>query len=284
MKQLSIVIISLGLFFSCANNEQEINNLKHANDSLRAMTETRDSALNDFFGAMNEIEANLDSIKAKEQVLNLTQNAEVGEDQKDRINNDILKIYELLQENRQELDKMQAKLKKSNIRVYELQKMVKNLSLQIEQKNAEIDALRNELAVKNVIIDSLFTGLNVAKAEGVKKDSIIDKQVSELNKAFYTIGTKKELTEAGVLTKKGGFIGLGSTRQLDADFDKSHFTEIDIRRVTTIPLMVKKASFVTTHPAAAYTLYGTETADSLTITNPREFWSVSKYLVVVVEQ
>jgi len=283
MKQLSILLISLSLFFSCANNEKEINDLKQANDSLRAMTENRDSSLNDFFGAMNEIESNLEAIKEKEQILNLT-NAEVTENQKDRINNDILKIYELLQENRQELDKMQSKLKKSNIRVYELQKMVKNLSLQIEQKNAEIDALRNELAVKNVLIDSLFTGLTAQRQENIRKDSIIDETVSELNKAFYTIGTKKELTESGVLTKKGGFIGLGSTRQLDAEFDKSHFTEIDIRETKTIPLMVKKATLITTHPASAYKITGTETAESITIEKPKEFWGVSKYLVIVVEQ
>lgn len=284
MKKLGIAILSLGLLFSCENNEKQVIELQQANDSLRQMTEVRDSALNDFFGAMNEIEANLETIKEKEKILTLSQSGEMSESQKDRINNDILKIYELLEENRTELDQMQKKLKKSNIRVYELQKMVKKLGIELSEKNAEIDALRNELAVKNIIIDSLFTNIGVIKQEGIRKDSIIGQQTGELNKAFYTIGTKKELTESGVLSKKGGFIGIGSTRQLDADFNKEHFTEVDIRNLKSIPLLAKKAEIVTTHPKTSYTLHGEESADSITVDNYKEFWGVSKYLVVVVEQ
>jgi hypothetical protein len=40
---------------------------------------------------------------------------------------------------------------------------------------------------------------------------------------------------------------------------------------------------LTTHPKTAYKLRGDKTIEKLEITNPKDFWSVSKYLVLVVE-
>ena len=93
----------------------------------------------------------------------------------------------------------------------------------------------------------------------------------------------KELEKQQVVTKDGGFIGLGKIEKLKDDFNRDYFEKIDIRKVKRLKLFCAKAKLITTHPANSYKIYGQNRVDSLVITNPNQFWSVSKYLVVVVE-
>ena len=59
---------------------------------------------------------------------------------------------------------------------------------------------------------------------------------------------------------------------------------MDISALTEIVLGAKKAKFITTHPASSYKIEGTDgKAEKIVITNAEDFWSASKYLVVVVE-
>ena len=66
-------------------------------------------------------------------------------------------------------------------------------------------------------------------------------------------------------------------------FQKEYFTKVDITEMKELPLSAKKAKIITTHPAGSYKLEGENKVDKLVILNPDEFWSVSKYLVIVVE-
>ena len=69
-----------------------------------------------------------------------------------------------------------------------------------------------------------------------------------------------------------------------ADFNKDYFTQIDIRTTKEIKLYSKRAELLTTHPAKSYELVKDDKGQlTLKITNPKEFWSVSKYLVIQVK-
>ena len=88
-------------------------------------------------------------------------------------------------------------------------------------------------------------------------------------------GTKKELREQRIL--EGSDV-------LRADFNKSYFTKIDTRVDKEIKLYSKSAKLLTTHPAGSYNLVKDKQDQyELHITNPTQFWSVSKYLVVQVK-
>ena len=96
-----------------------------------------------------------------------------------------------------------------------------------------------------------------------------------MNTAWYVFGTKKELKDQRIV--EGGKV-------LQANFNKSYFTKIDIRVDKVVNLYSKSAKILTTHPSSSYTL--TRDANkqyTLRITNPELFWSTSKYLVVVVK-
>ena len=70
----------------------------------------------------------------------------------------------------------------------------------------------------------------------------------------------------------------------DSDFNKDYFTQIDIRTTKEIRLYSKRASLLTTHPEGSYELVKDDKNQySLVILDPTNFWSVSKYLVLLVK-
>ena len=77
---------------------------------------------------------------------------------------------------------------------------------------------------------------------------------------------------------------MGKTEKMKGDFNKEYFTKVDASTTTEIVLAAKKAKLLTTHPTGSYKIVGADgKAEKLVITNVDDFWSVSKYLVIVVE-
>ena len=113
------------------------------------------------------------------------------------------------------------------------------------------------------------------KDENAQKTETIGSQDKELHTAWYVFGTKRELKEQNIL--KSGEV-------LQGNFNKNYFTKIDIRVDKEIKLMSRDARILTNHPAGTYTLERDANKQYvLRITNPQQFWSTSKYLVVQVK-
>lgn len=93
----------------------------------------------------------------------------------------------------------------------------------------------------------------------------------------------EERTERPKILSGSGLFKKGSVLK-DGDVNKDYFTQVDIRTTKEIKLYSKDADILTTHPTGSYTLEKDD-KDQLTlkITNPKEFWSVSKYLVIQVK-
>ena len=81
--------------------------------------------------------------------------------------------------------------------------------------------------------------------------------------------------------------GSGKTAVLVArilDLVTDEERKIDIRTDKEIKLYSKRAELLTTHPAGSYELVKDAKGQlTLKITNPTEFWSVSRYLVIQVK-
>ena len=105
-----------------------------------------------------------------------------------------------------------------------------------------------------------------------------------MNKAFYACGTTKQLKAKGLLTKKGGFIGLGKTKSLSGSLSDSAFVQIDITKTKLIPVNSKKAKLISEHPANSYQFIrdNNNKIESIEIKDPVLFWKISKYAVVQV--
>lgn len=276
---------------ACNTHKKELEKLQAKNDSLMQLTQMKDQSLYEFITTYNAIQRNLDSIKALENIINVnTSGGEVKNSTKDQINDDIKTIYELLVKNKKMVASLQAKLKKSDMRVAELEKMVAFLSAQVEEKNVEIENLRTELEKMNVKVEKLNIKVEELETTTASQAAEIQRQKEELeskttalNTAWYAIGTKKELLKNNIINKEGGFLGLGSSKTLKENFNKEYFTRVDIRKLEFVPLLAKKAKLITKHPIESYYISGNKKADTLFIKNPQEFWSVSKYLVIEID-
>ncbi|MBN2175408.1 MAG: hypothetical protein JW731_14855 [Bacteroidales bacterium] len=290
MKKLFFILLVIPFMISC--NQGKIKKLEQKNDSLVQQTYQKDQSLNEFLSAFNEIQDNLDSIKAKEMIITETTKGktELKKKAKDQINEDINSIYELLNNTQDQLADLRKKLGKANYQVQELEKMIDHLTRQLQEKDEEIETLRVELEQMNIKVTKLTRDVTNLTQENVEKDAVIkdqtemiDEKTTEINTAYYIVGNKKELKENNIITSEGGFIGIGKNQKLKDDFDNSMFTSIDIRETTKISIPGKKADIITTHATGSYTITGEGDERMLEITNYKEFWKTSKYLVVVAD-
>jgi hypothetical protein len=117
-----------------------------------------------------------------------------------------------------------------------------------------------------------------------KKDEKISTQTYEINKAFYAVGTYKELKAKGLLTKEGGFIGLGKTETLTGTLSDSAFVQIDRTVTKSISVNSKSAKLISEHPAGSYEFVcdNDKRIISIEIKDPDLFWKISKYAVVEI--
>lgn len=276
---------ALALLSACKSEEQakEIERLKSENTALTQQLNSKDSTLLIFEESFSTIQQNLGLIseREKEIALNTGENLNEG-DVRDEVTRDIQAINNLLQENKQTIEKLRSQLKKSGNESAGLKKLIDNLSADIQSKEEQIAYLKENLTAANFTIDVLNEMLDSTEFRNEIQEDLIAMQTSALNTAYYTVGTYKELKDNGVLEKDGTVIGLGGVKTLKDNFNKKYFAQVDITNFKTLPLNAEKVKLVTVHPEGSYTLEGEE-SKTLTITNPAEFWGTSKYLVVVLE-
>jgi chromosome segregation ATPase len=286
MKNWCVLLILLA-FTACQNVKEDPEYIKMLAqiDSLEAISNTDDKQIHKYLGDFNDIQENLNKIKEMENIISLkTANpTEMQDSTKENINNDINVIYDLLQKNKQTIENMKRKLNKSEKKMKELEKMIENLQMQLDEKDTEIAALKDELAKLNIHIEILVTQVDSLTVENKVKDEEIADKTTELNTVYYVFGTQKELITKQILTKEGGFIGLGKMEKLRQDFNKDYFTTADLRELNTVTLAAKKARLITTHPTNSYKFVGTNKVDRIEITDAAKFWSASKYMVIVIE-
>ena len=105
-------------------------------------------------------------------------------------------------------------------------------------------------------------------------------RINELNTVWYCVATSKVLKNAKIITNTGLF---QSKKVMDTDFDKTVFTQNDLRTLSTIPTDSKSIKIISSHPQDSYKLVtGDDKKITIEIGNPTKFWSVSKYLVVQI--
>ncbi len=283
MKKIIYLIALLPLAFGCGGGKQEgvltvEDSLTAVNGGQHVLIQKQDSSIQSFIQGFNEIQDNLDVIKEKEKIVaSSSKDAETRKNKQEQIVADIQAMYDIMNKNKQRLASMQKKLKDSNNKNAELEKFITRLTADIEAKDGQINDLKTQLEQMNVAMTSLNTNYVEATQESAVK-------TQKLNTAYYAFGTAKELIKNNVLTKEGGFIGLGKSQKMKDDFNKSYFTKVDASTTNEIILGAKKAKLVTTHPAGSYKIEGKDgKVEKLTITNVDDFWSASKYLIIVVE-
>ena len=287
-KLLVITILALGL--SACNQQEKRENieLKKQLSELKEQSAEKDSTINSFFRMLNEIESNITLIMQKEQII--AKNAALGNEMekstRDRIEDDINTINELMTKNKKAINYLNSKLKGANFQIAEFEERLKKAHNMIDIRNAEVDALKDQLTELDFSLETLNATLDTLTVENEMLEQELSKHKEALDMAWFALGTRKELENEGVIEKAGGFLGLGKSFKLKADFNEEYFTEISISETDTIPIFAKDAELVTTHPSSSYKLVENENGiiEAIEITDPHLFWGTTKYLVVQLKQ
>ena len=276
-----IIILTNFLVSNCRKGSDDSENsikdsIENVSSNLNGKLNEKDAAIQELVSSFNEIQENLNTIKEKEKIISkVTSDGDV-KSKEDQIKEDIQSIYDLMAKNKDRIGSLSKKLKNSKLQIDGLEKMIENMQATLNLKDSEIEELKTKIEGLNVELSNLATNYKSVENESNQKTEII-------NTAFYAIGTAKELKENNVITKEGGIIGLGKTTKLSSDFNKEYFTKINIEKTTSINLGAKKIKMLTTHPSNSYKLIGEKLIEKLEITNTKEFWSASKYLVIILD-
>ena len=276
-----IIILTNFLVSNCSKGSDDSENsikdsIENVSSNLNGKLNEKDAAIQELVSSFNEIQENLNAIKEKERIISkVTSDGDV-KSKEDQIKEDIQSIYDLMAKNKDRIGSLSKKLKNSKLKIEGLEKMIENMQATLSLKDSEIEELKTKIEGLNVELSTLTTNYKAVENESNQKTEII-------NTAFYAIGTSKELKEKNVITKEGGIIGLGKTTKLSSDFNKDYFTKINIEKTTSINLGAKKIKMLTNHPSNSYKLIGEKPIEKLEITNTKEFWSASKYLVIILD-
>ena len=287
---LLMAVCTLAFVASCSTKKEKEQEAADPNtatiDSLRQALAQSQNESSDMIETLSQIQDGFDQINEAEGVVNVeSRQGERGN--KQRILDNMALIQNKLKLNRELIANLQQQLRSSNQSdartKAKLEEMVSNFNKQLEEKSREIEDLRAQLAEKDIKIaeqgeqiNSLNSSVNDLTQKNEEKARTVAAQDKELNTAYYVFGTKRELKEQRILRRNDVLKG--------NDFNKDYFTSIDLRVTKTIKLYSKSAKLMTNHPAGSYSLdKDAQGQYTLRITNPQVFWSVSRYLVIVVK-
>jgi hypothetical protein len=282
-----LLLVTGIIFYSLYNREQKLllSQMETQKNSFTDMLTTRDSVIGAWIVTFDDIEKNIGMIKEKENIISInSSNKEFTKDRKQQVLDDIKYINTLLEQNKQKIASLNSQLSKSGGTIKVLHNKIAELEASVKQSESEISELKTSLVSKNFEIEQLNAKNSDLNTTIVLKDETISNQTYEMNKAFFACGTFKQLKAKGLLTKEGGFIGLGKTKSLLGDFSDSSFVQIDLSQTTSIPVNSKSAKLISEHPVNSYQFIRDKDKkiEYIDIKDPAMFWKISKYAVVEV--
>ena len=284
MKKLLFFAVLAAMVVSCDQKKQQEKQdavVQQLRDSLSSIISQKDNELNDMMSTLNDIEDGFRAINEAQGRVALAKQGE-GTNTKARIRENIQFIQTTMAQNRELINKLKQQLRESSFKSDELKRAIETLTSQLEEKDKQLQLLRDELEDRDIYIGELgekIEGLSTDVAqlteETTQKAETISQQDKQLHTAWFVFGTKKELKEQNILID-------GDV--LQQNFNKDYFTKIDIRVDKEIKLYSSSAKMLTAHPSSSYTLQRDANKQYiLRITDPQQFWSTSKYLVILVK-
>lgn len=287
MKRPLYLLLPVALLAGCKDYKPEMERALMERDSVLYMSEVKDSSINAFLATLTEIETNLDSITQNQENIAMetkgSADVEFNKDIRERINENITVINDLLTKNKEMIAALNEKLRKSNINISSLKKMIEKLNGDIAAKDAELATLNTQLADLRLMVDNLNHSMDSLTVQNQQKEAVISEKTNQLNTAYWAIGNYKQLKASNILNKQGGFLGIGKEKVLKKDFNNEGFNQIDVTKVNIFEINNKSAKVITNHPTDSYTMEKDAKGVilKLEITDPTRFWKASKYLVIV---
>ena len=289
MKTFRIImpLLMLVLVFSCKNEKVDMQQFVAERDSILQDNRSKTQQLDELNGVLSIIAIGLDSIAVQENILFNGSGRDGVRLDKHEIAARLNGMADILARQRAKIQALQDSLanRKTSQSVEHLQRVVEFLNQQLAEKDQVIKSLRADLNNSKKDITQLRASLSDMKNRAVKAENktqvlttALSKQDDVINECYVRIGTKKQLSAAGLL--KGGFLQKKKVNY--EDVDKSKFNAVDIRKFREITLKSNNPKILTPQPSNR-SFHFEESGDgscTLVITNPTLFWSVSNFLII----
>jgi len=279
----SIVVFALILSSSCGKNSPEYKKLQEQKDSLVLVNVKNAAEMDEILSLLNEVDDNFKNIKSAENYLSVQSNApgELTPSTKEKIRSDLQLVTETLEKNRQKIVELEKRLKNSSLQSTQLQQNLNKLRLELDQKTMVLVALNEELEQKNQqvfelseTVSNLSRDVQELRVQSNAQQQTINKQEKEISTVYYCFGTSNELKKQKILVNG----------QLGTNFNRGYFIKVNnYKKLPIIQLFAKKGTLISKHPAGSYDfIKDANNKVELRILDPDNFWSLTKYLVVLV--
>ncbi|HVP15694.1 MAG TPA: hypothetical protein VMS88_09120, partial [Terriglobales bacterium] len=237
------------------NASRNYANAKSAEESARTQYA-------DAFSAIAEIQDSLNAIAVGDTGLTmisrqLRNEQTLTQPNKQRALERISLLSASVQRAKLKIQQLEQSLRRSHVQERRLQALIADLKGTVADREQEIAQLTGR-------VDSLQTqvsGLTATVQQNedslrTQRERLEDRR-RELATVQYVIGSKKDLTAAGVITSKGGILGMGKTLLLTGRYDESHFTTLDTDMEDVITIRapkVEKVEVLSAQPPSSYSL------------------------------
>lgn len=189
---------------------------------------------------------------------------------------------------------IKAGVERANSRIRDLDEKVKAGEIQVAGLEKLIGSLRRSAAEKEQQITQLVARVDELQTQVVGLETevaIMDETLQEtsadlehsrreLGTVYYVVGTRKELSRAGIIESKGGILGIGKTVKPTGSFDLGHFTALDTDYNSIIPVEAEEARVVSAQPVDSYALADNGSGIELRILDPEAFRAVKHVIIV----
>ena len=291
--QKSIIIFTaIVSLFACNNDKVNISDYMKERDSLIATNKANKEELDELNGILSTVSAGLDSIAVQEGILYSGKSRDGVALDRGQIIANINSMAAILKRQCEKIQSLQDSLaarsadpNKATQGIAKLQSVIAFLNRQLAEKDNIIQSLRRDVSSKNQDITQLRSSLSAMRTRAEKAEkrtevvtTALAKQDEIINECYVRIGTKKQLSQAGLL--KGGFLKKKKVNYNEVD--KAKFNAVDIRRFREVTLKSPNPKILTPLPSNS-SYHFEDNGDNtctLVITNPTRFWSVSNYLII----
>jgi chromosome segregation ATPase len=223
---------------------------------------------------LQSVALSLDSIQEQEFLLNQFDDSTP----KEVILAQLETYKEMLDRKKMEIDNLTADSISDKGAIADLKRVMEFLSLQLEEKSANIAKFEEAVKKREAKIAELRGAVDVLTVESDNLKAKNDEQEKRLNQVFYIVGTKNELKNLGLLSGNA----LSKKRANYSNINNSQFHEVDARSFSTLVIDSKSPKLLTEKPASSYTMTkNNDGTTTLKITNSEEFWETSPYLIVM---
>ena len=282
MKKLTILsVLALALAFtSCDFETQAFKDMRYQRDSIQHLQQTQLDELLGYMDIVQDVDSSFEAIRESQNMLSMVSYEEGKQGVKQRVQENIYMISNLLAENNAKIAELEERLNESDLKNTKFQKTINRLKKDLKAKNAEIAKLYKDLESKNFKIDSLLVENQIVGQRAAELTALSEAQLAQLtaqdaalHTAYFFMGTRKELKANDI-----------NVKDKDSGYRTSLFTPIDIRTFDRLATDSKSAKILTKHPEGSYELVrDAEKKYTLIIKNPENFWNASKYLIIQVK-